>query len=64
MSEMLTDKIKLMSYFAYENVNDQSTEVKLKFAYLLANVIDGEQTLLESYSNFVEENESNLQKEK
>lgn len=61
MSEMLSDKIKLMSDFAYENVNDQSDEVKMKFAYLLANVIDGEQTLLESYSNFVEENKSNLQ---
>ena len=63
MSEMLSDKIKLMSDFAYENVNDQSTEVKLKFAYLLANVIDGEQTLLASYSKFVEENEGDLKKE-
>jgi len=59
-SEMLSDKIKLLSDFAYDNVNDGNEEVKIKFAYLLANVIDGEQTLLESYSSFLEENKSYL----
>jgi len=59
-SEMLSDKIKLLSDFAYENVSDGNKEVKIKFAYLLANVIDGEQTLLESYSSFIEENKSFL----
>jgi hypothetical protein len=63
-SEMLSDKIKLLSDFAYDNVNDGNDEVKIKFAYLLANVIDGEQTLLESYSSFVEENKSYLKKYK
>jgi len=61
-SEMLSDKIKLLSDFAYDNVNNGNDEVKVKFAYLLANVIDGEQTLSESYSSFLEENKSFLNK--
>lgn len=52
----LSDKIKLMADFAYENVNANQEEMKMRFAYLLANVIDGEQTLLESYATFLEEN--------
>ena len=63
-SEMLSDKIKLLSDFGYDNVNDGNDEVKIKFAYLLANVIDGEQTLLESYSSFLEENKIYLKKYK
>jgi hypothetical protein len=63
-TDMLSEKIKLMSGFAYNNVNEESDEVKIKFAYLLANVIDGEQTLLESYSSFLQENENYLKKYK
>ena len=63
-SEMLSDKIKLLSDFAYDNVNDGNEEVKIKFAYLLANVIDGEHTLLKSYSSFLEENKIYLKKYK
>jgi len=59
----LTDKIKRLADYAYEHVNDKEEEVKLKFAYLLANVIDGEQTLLESYAAFLEENGANLNPE-
>lgn len=61
-SEMLSDKIKLLSDFAYDHVNDGNDEVKIKFIYLLANVIDGEQTLLESYASFLEERKSYLKK--
>ncbi len=53
-TNLLSDKIKRMSNFAYEHVNDRDEEEKIKFAYLLADVIDGEQTLLESYSDFLE----------
>jgi hypothetical protein len=63
-TNMLSDKIKRLGDFAYDNVNDGSDEVKIKFVYLLANVIDGEQTLLESYSSFLEENKSYLKKYK
>jgi hypothetical protein len=63
-SESLKDKIKLLSDFAYDHVREKDDEVKIKFAYLLANVIDGEQTLSESYSSFLEENKSYLKKYK
>lgn len=63
-SDMLSDKIKLMGDFAYDNVNLGNDDVKIKFAYLLGNVIDGEQTLLESYSSFLEENKGYLIKYK
>ena len=60
---LLSDKIKRFADFAYEHVNDTEEEVMLKFAYLLADVIDGEQTLLESYSDFLalEENKKYLE---
>jgi hypothetical protein len=63
-SEMLSDKLKLLSDFAYDNLNDENEEVKIKFAYLLVNVIDGEQTLLESYASFLEKNKMFLKKYK
>lgn len=59
-SELLSDKIKLLADFAYEHVNHRDNEIKIKFAYLLANVIDGEQTLLESYNGFLEKNKNFL----
>tara|TARA_R110001592_G_scaffold363155_2_gene680827 strand:- start:14696 stop:15271 length:576 start_codon:yes stop_codon:yes gene_type:complete len=62
MTGMLSDKIKLMSDFVYDHVNEGNDEVKIKFAYLLANIIDGEQTLLESYSSFLDNNNSYLKK--
>lgn len=62
MTGMLSDKIKLMSDFAYDHVNEGNDEVKIKFAYLLANIIDGEQTLLKSYSSFLENNNNDLKK--
>lgn len=63
-TNMLSDKLKRLSDFSYDNVTKDTEEVKIKFAYLLANVIDGEQTLLESYSSFLEENKSFLEEYK
>ncbi len=61
-TNLLPDKVKRFADFAYEHVNDKEEEVMLKFAYLLADVIDGEQTLLASYSDFLalEENKKYL----
>ena len=61
-TNLLSDKLKRLTDFAYEHVNDKEEEVMVKFAYLLANVIDREQTLLESYSDFLalEENKKYL----
>lgn len=62
-TNLLADKIKRFSDFAYEHVNDSSDDIKLKFAYLLADVIDGEQTLMASYTRFLEENRIYLKRE-
>tara|TARA_R110002050_G_scaffold257059_2_gene396171 strand:+ start:618 stop:1202 length:585 start_codon:yes stop_codon:yes gene_type:complete len=62
MTGMLSDKIKLMSDFVYDHVNEGNDEVKIKFAYLLANIIDGEQTLLKAYFSFLENNNNDLKK--
>jgi hypothetical protein len=63
-TDILSDKIKRLGDFAYDNVNEGNDDVKIKFAYLLANVIDGEQTLMESYSRFLEENKGFLRTSK
>jgi hypothetical protein len=63
-TDMLSQKITRLADFVYNNVNEKNDDVKLKFSYLLADVIDGEQTLLESYSSFIEDNKSFLKKYK
>ena len=59
-TNMLSDKLKRLADFSYDNLTSNNEEVKLKFAYFLSDVIDGEQTLLESYSSFLEKNKSFL----
>lgn len=63
-ADLLSDKIDILADFAYESVNDRGEEAKLRFTYLLVNVIDTEQTLLEAYTIFLDENESFLDAEK
>jgi hypothetical protein len=62
-ADVLTDKINRLSDFAYANVHETDEQVKVKFTYLIANVIDGEQTLLESYAHFLDENKIYLEGE-
>ncbi|WP_020534474.1 hypothetical protein [Lewinella cohaerens] len=57
---LLTNKMERFADFAYENVNENDEQVMMKFAYLLVDVIDGEQTLLESYSDLLDENKKYL----
>lgn len=59
-TNLLSKKIERFSDFAYDQVNSKSNEVKVKFTYLLLDVIDGEETLLKSYSVFLEENKKYL----
>ena len=63
-TDMLSEKITRLADFVYNNVNEKNDDVKLKFYYLLADVIDGEQTLLESYSSLLNDNKSYLKKYK
>ncbi|MEQ8237916.1 MAG: hypothetical protein RIA69_01820 [Cyclobacteriaceae bacterium] len=59
-TDVLSDKIKRLAGFAIENINDKDEETKMTFTYLLLDVIDSEQALLQAYSYFLEENEDNL----
>lgn len=52
-TNVLSDKMKRLADFAYQHINDQDRETKISFAYLLSDVIDSEETLMESYNNFV-----------
>ena len=55
-NDALDEKMKRLIDFTYENVNAVDEESKITFAYLLANVIDSEKSLSESYSIFINEN--------
>lgn len=59
-TNLLSDKCNRLADFAYEYLNDSSDEAKIKFAYFLADVIDGEQSLLESYTDFLDRNKNDL----
>lgn len=63
LSNMLSDKMKRMADSAYAQANDKETESKITFTYLLADVIDGEKALLESYANFLDNNKAYLDPE-
>lgn len=60
-TKVLSDKMKRLGDFAYDQLNNREEETKLKFAYLLSDVIDSEEALLESYSDFLDENKDYLQ---
>lgn len=60
-TRILKDKMNRMADFAYEHINDPSKETKLKFAFLLSDVIDSEESLQEAYAAFLDENATYLQ---
>lgn len=59
-TNLLSSKIDRLANFVYDHINDNSEDVMIQFTYLLADVIDNEQTLLESYANFLSENQQYL----
>jgi len=60
-TKVLSDKMKRLGDFAYDQLNNREEETKLNFAYLLSDVIDSEEALLESYSDFLNDNKDYLQ---
>lgn len=60
-TDLLSNKIDRLANFVYDHINDTNEDVMIQFTYLLSDVIDNEQTLLESYSNFLSENRIYLQ---
>lgn len=59
-SDGLSSKMKRLIDFVYENMNNSSSDAKIKFAFFLANIIDSEQSLIQLYDNFLDENTSFL----
>lgn len=57
---VLSDKIDRLADFVFDHINENDQEVQIKFTYLLSDVIDSEQSLLESYSEFLEDNQMDL----
>jgi hypothetical protein len=60
-STLLDEKLMRLTNYSYDNVTGTDEEIKIKFAYLLANVIDSEQVLLELYEEFKKKNQEFLQ---
>jgi hypothetical protein len=52
----LSEKLKRLIDYSYDHMNNNDSETKIKFTYLLANVIDSEEALLRLYAEFIEEN--------
>ena len=62
-TKILSDQVDRLASFVYDHINENDEEVVLKFAFLLSDVIDSEQSLLESYSEFLEQNQKNFENE-
>ncbi len=60
-TKILSDKVDRLASFAYDHINENDKEVMVKFTYFLSDVIDSEQSLLESYSEFLEQNQKKLE---
>jgi hypothetical protein len=59
-SNLLSAKMNRLADYSYENLNNNSYQAKIKFATMLSDVIDSEQTLLELYDLFLDDNQSLL----
>ena len=63
-SELLQLKTRRLTDFVYENINKGGEEVIIKLAYFLNDILDSENALLESYSEFLDKNQKKLENEK
>lgn len=62
-TNVLSDKMKRLADFAYENINNTEEESKITFAYLLYDAIDSEETLMKSYTEFFKSLDHSFQAE-
>jgi len=63
-SALLEEKTRRLTNFFYENIDKGGEEVIFKLAYYLNDILDSENTLLESYSAFLDKNQNKLENEK
>jgi len=59
-SDILNEKIERLADFVYDNLNSETLESKQTFTFLLYDIIESEQSLLESYDSFLNENKDVL----
>jgi hypothetical protein len=63
-SVVLEEKARRLTNFFYENIDKGGEEVIFKLAYYLNDILDSENTLLESYSEFLDKNQKKLENKK
>ena len=57
-SVILKAKLDRLADFAYEHINESNLETKISFAYMLSDVIDSEESILEAYEEFASGNQT------
>lgn len=62
ITNILSAKIDRLADFAYERVNDRGADTRVRFTYLLMDIIDSESNLLKAYADFLEGNEAYLER--
>jgi hypothetical protein len=62
-ADLLQEKINRLVNFMYGNLDKGGEEVFLRFAVYLNDILDSEQSLLESYSEFLEQYQKKLKNE-
>lgn len=59
-SDILNSKVDRLANYVYEHINEKHKETKQTFAFMLYDVIESEESLLEFYSAFLNDNKSLL----
>lgn len=62
-SVILKAKLDRLADFAYEHITESNLETKISFAYMLSDVIDSEESILEAYEEFASGNQEVLEEE-
>lgn len=62
-SDILNSKVDRLANYVYEHINEKHKETKQTFAFMLYDVIESEESLLEFYRGFLNDNKSLLKSE-
>jgi hypothetical protein len=61
ITELISNKLNKIIDFLYSNLTQTNQEAKIKLAYLISDLIESEESLLELYENFKKKNQAFLQ---
>jgi len=59
---ILSEKIERLVDHSYKNLSSTEDEAKIAFTFLLSDVIESEESLLDAYNNFLKKNKEYLEK--